>query len=358
MILFLVILVIIALLLQVFATRRGMKDLEVSVRLASCEAEPGEETDLAVTFENHTIFFIPYVRYVMILPSGLSSKLGKVIDYGVFAGEIHLQGSVWLKPREKLVKHFPVVAEKRGRYVLWSIIVDTGDFLGLKSTSKKVPIFQEMVVYPRKLNAENVPETLGGFLGDRSVRRFLFEDPILTIGFHEYTGTEPMKMISWTRSAREGQLMVKRPDYTMEPSVSVVLNISGISDSEEDIALLENTFSLARIVLEHLNKQGVQHDFRMNAVTVGSVSSWEYVTEGLGKKHLMTLLEGLGRAICTTKFPARELMARAVMHTGEQRGIIYITPGLDAREDAEAARTAARAGVRLVILRGTEVRSC
>lgn len=358
MIIFLVILVAVVLVLQFFAARRGFKDLEVSVRLASEEAEPGEMCDLTVTFENRTVFFIPYVRYVMILPKHVSSPLGKVSEYGVFAGEIHLKDSVWLKPREKLVKHYPVSAEKRGRYLFQSIIIDTGDFLGLKSTARKVPVRKEMVVFPRKVSVEKTPEILGGFLGDRSVRRFLFEDPILTVGFHEYTGSEPMKMISWSRSAREGQLMVKRPDYTMEPSVSVVLNISGPSETEADIALLENTFSLARMVLEYLNLQGVQHDFRMNAVTLGSVSSWDYVTEGLGKKHLMGLLEGLGRASYETRFPAVELAARAVMHTGEQRGIIYITPGTNAEEDLEVQRTAARSGNRLVILRGTEVQLC
>ena len=358
MIIFLVILVIIALILQFFAARRGFKNLEVSVRLACEEAEPGEDCDLAVTFENHSIFFIPYIRYVMILPGHVTSPLGKVSDYGVFAGEVHLKDSVWLKPKEKLVKHYPVNADTRGRYVFQSIIVDTGDFLGLKSTAKKIPINQEMVVFPRKLSVDKTPEILGGFLGDRSVRRFLFEDPILTVGFHEYTGTEPMKMISWTRSAREGQLMVRRPDYTMEPSVSVVLNISGPQESKEDIALLEDTFSLARMVLEHLNQQGVQHDFRMNAVTLGSVSTWDYVTEGLGKKHLMSLLEGLGRASYDTRFSSKELVARAVMHTGEQRGIIYITPGANAAEDQEALRTVTRSGSRLVVLRGTEVRAC
>ena len=358
MIVFLVILVIIALALQFFAARRGFKGLEVSVRLASVEAEPGEEIDLTVTFENHSIFFIPYIRYVMILPGHVTSPLGKVSDYGVFAGEVHLKDSVWLKPKEKLVKHYPVRADKRGRYVFQSIIVDTGDFLGLQSTAKKVPVYQEMVVFPRKLSSSQMPEILGGFLGDRSVRRFLFEDPILTIGFHEYTGREPMKMISWSRSAREGQLMVKRPDYTMEPSVSVVLNISGPSETEEDVALLEKTFSLARMVLELLDLKGVQHDFRMNAVTVGSVSSWDYVTEGLGKKHLTSLLEGLGRALYETRFSAQELVARAAMHTGEQRGIIYITPGSDAAMDAEAASAASRSGNRLVMVRGTEVREC
>ena len=50
--------------------------------------------------------------------------------------------------------------------------------------------------------ADSSADVLSGFLGDVSVRRFIYEDPVLTTGFREYTGREPMKHISWTQSAR------------------------------------------------------------------------------------------------------------------------------------------------------------
>ena len=263
-----------------------------------------------------------------------------MVQYGLFQGEEQLKGSLWLRPKEKMVKRVPISAEARGRYIFPSITVDTGDFLGLKSASRSLMVEQEMIVRPKRIAAAATPEVLGGFLGDRSVRRFLFEDPVLTVGFHEYTGTEPMKSISWTRSAREGKLMVRRPDFTMEPSVTVVLNVAGRPDEPEEQALMERTFSLARMVLEYLDRNGVQYDFRMNGLTVGSVGSWEYVTEGHGAKHLSGILEGLGRAVLRTTFSAPELVRRAVMHTGEQRGIIFVTPGGDAETEASAAEYA------------------
>ena len=358
MIWFFLALVVFTLILQFFALRRGFQNLEVSVSVSSEAIEPLEETELCMTFTNRTIFFIPYVRYVMSLPKGIRSPKGVKVQYGLFVGEEQLKGSIWLKPKEKLVLRIPVSAEARGRYMFHSITVDTGDFLGVKSASRSHAVEKEMVVRPKRILGGETPEVLGGFLGDRSVRRFLFEDPVLTAGFHEYTGTEPMKSISWTRTAREGKLMVRRPDFTMEPSVTVALDVSGREDSAEESALMETTFSLARNVLEYLDRNGVQYDFRMNGMTLGSVSSWEYVTEGCGAKHLAGILEGLGRAILRTRFPAEELVRRAVMHTGEQRGIIFVTPGGDPEKEAAVRQIASRAGNRLLVMKGTEVPSC
>ena len=358
MIWFLLVLVIIALVLEALALRRSFQNLEVSVRVSAEAVEPLTETELTITMTNRTIFFLPYVRYVLSLPKGIHSPAGSVVQYGLFQGEEQLKGSLWLRPKEKMVKRVPISAEARGRYIFPSITVDTGDFLGLKSASRSFMVEQEMIVRPKRIAAAATPEVLGGFLGDRSVRRFLFEDPVLTVGFHEYTGTEPMKSISWTRSAREGKLRVRRPDFTREPSVTVVLNVAGRPDEPEEQALMERTFSLARMVLEYLDRNGVQYDFRMNGLTVGSVGSWEYVTEGHGAKHLSGILEGLGRAVLRTTFSAPELVRRAVMHTGEQRGIIFVTPGGDAETEASARKIASRIGNRLLIVRGTEVPEC
>ena len=358
MIWFLILLVIIALGLQILALRHSFQNLEVSVSVVSEAVEPEEEKELTITLTNRTIFFLPYVRYVLSLPHGIHSPLGVKTEYGLFQGEEQIKGSVWLKPREKLVKRIPISAEARGRYIFPSITVDTGDFLGIKSASRSLMIEKEMVVRPKRIAAGETAEVLGGYFGDRSVRRFLFEDPVLTVGFHEYTGTEPMKSISWTRSAREGKLMVRRPDFTMEPSVTVVLDVAGHSDVPEESALMETTFSLARVVLEYLDRNGVQYDFRMNGFTQGSAGTWEYVTEGRGIKHLSGILEGLGRAMLRTTFSAEELVRRAVLHTGEQRGIIFVTPGGNAEKEAAVRKIASRTGNRLLIMKGTEVSPC
>ena len=53
---------------------------------------------------------------------------------------------------------------------------------------------------PRRAASPSFDMLLGGMIGDISVNRFIFEDPMLTIGFSDYTGREPMRDISWTRA--------------------------------------------------------------------------------------------------------------------------------------------------------------
>ena len=43
---------------------------------------------------------------------------------------------------------------------------------------------------------------LGGFLGELSVNRYLYEDPILTAGYRPYTSGDPMRSIAWKQSVR------------------------------------------------------------------------------------------------------------------------------------------------------------
>ncbi len=75
---------------------------------------------------------------------------------------------------------------------------------------------------------------LGGVIGDISVNRFIFEDPMLTVGFSEYTGREPMRDISWTQSARLGRMMVKNYDHTVDLSVTILLNVQSVLNVFED----------------------------------------------------------------------------------------------------------------------------
>lgn len=58
---------------------------------------------------------------------------------------------------------------------------------------------------------------LGGFLGELSVNRYLYEDPILTAGYRSYTSGDPMRSIAWKQSVQGQGLMVKKWDYTTEP---------------------------------------------------------------------------------------------------------------------------------------------
>jgi uncharacterized protein (DUF58 family) len=202
--------------------------------------------------------------------------------------------TTWLRPRQQLTCDIPVVLARRGRYVLQNFTLCSGDFLGLREQEKRCGLFREVVAAPKELPSARLSEIFGGFLGEMSVTRFILEDPVLTLGFREYTGREPMKSISWAQSARMNRLMVRKNDYTQEPSAAVILNVESAREDREEV--LEVCFSLARTVCSMLEKEGVRYSFVSNAALLGGGDGWGNAVDGLGERHYQGILERLGRA--------------------------------------------------------------
>lgn len=236
--------------------------------------------------------------------------------------------STWLKANQTLKLKVPVSISDRGRYYLPNPVLFFGDFLGLKEKQKELSEFREVVVAPKPYETEEVKQVLGKFMGEYSVRRFIYEDPVLTVGFREYSGREPMKMISWKQSARRQQLMVKEYDHTIEPVLSVVLNVE--TTAEKTAEIMEKAYSVARSVCSNLESKGVSYGFYNNAQMYGGSGDMHYVTDGIGSHHFGKIMERLGRGMYIHALPYDKLMYNARKSSGSERGLIIITPDTSA----------------------------
>lgn len=350
--LFLLILVSAA--LQWRSSRKCLQTLEAALQPSAALVEPGEKFALILTLTNRGWLFLPFLRYRIPIPEDFhvhldSSHIQIEGGYLGAAGKrTYVTGTTWLGPRQRLEKRIPVSIEKRGYYTFSELTVYGGDFLGLHEQPRSFSRFREVVVYPKAAPRQDIAPVFGGFLGDMSVRRFLQEDPVLTLGYREYTGREPMKTISWPQSARRGTLMVKNFDHTLEPSASVIVNIEG--GGEDRQARLERCFSLARSVCQELEHHGVPYDFRMNAMTRGSVSAGNFITEGLGSVHFYRILEQLGRATDMVNCPCRVMLDKAAVNAVSSHGVILITPEPNPEAAFFARRYAEQSGGSLLIL--------
>ena len=183
------------------------------------------------------------------------------------------------------------------------------------------------------------------------MRRFIHEDPVLTAGFREYTGREPMRAISWTQSARGLGMMVKIYDHTAQPSVSVLLNADG---QGEDLARdLEICYSLARTVCRTLEERGIQYDFVSNAMELNTFFAVAELGDGLGQRHFEGVLERLGRSGCQASYPGERLLERSAA-TRSHRGRILITPGPELDDSPALARLRELTGDNVLVLRARE----
>ncbi|MEA5038409.1 MAG: DUF58 domain-containing protein [Clostridiaceae bacterium] len=353
MILFLLILLALCGALQAWSLTHALDGVSHANRAEPPVAEPEEPFFLVTQVTNASRRFVPFVRISEDLPAALCvSGPGITLREGGVGGQ-QMDSTIYLLPRQKYTRHLPVSLPARGRYVLRGAKLYGGDFLGLSETTHYFPHTQEIVILPRRWKKKTQLTTLGGFLGDVSVSRFIFEDPVLTLGFREYTGREPQKMISWPQSARMGRLMVKNYDHTLELSVSVLLSVEGAAGLGCG-ELLEGCFSLARTVCETLEQRKIGYRFFTNARAVGAISLWGRVAEGLGTGHLSAILEGLGRASYEPTGPFSRVLSQAARAAEPGRCHVLIAPASTPKLRADAAALRGRTGGAVLILTPNE----
>lgn len=351
MIFFILFTVVIALLLQKHAIEKGFDALEGDHAPDKHLVEVEESVSIIITLRNLSRSIILFVK--------VKARFGdefRVDGTAVFVSEDYrgmqnAEFTAWLHPRQELRRRIPVAMSKRGRYVLNEMILQCGDFLGLQEQTKLCGRFNEIVVAPKEIAMTQFDDVLGGFLGDVSARRFIFADPILTLGYSDYTGREPMKMISWTQSARRNTLLVKKSDYTLEPTVTVILNVD--TDLQQKEEVLEACFSMARSVCTMLENRNLRYGFVSNARLAGGGSNQTSSEEGMGIHHYAGILEHLGRATYEYHMPMEHLLEQEVRRQ-TSAGRILITPGGNEMKTDRIDRLREAAGGNMLLLCGKE----
>ncbi len=315
--------------------------------------EPEETFHLVTQVKNTSRRFVPFVRISENVPLDLSFSDDVTASATADGQNRSFASTLYLMPRQIWQRELSVKIPKRGRYLFRGCTMQGGDFLGLSETVIYQPAQEELIVCPARSEDPALPQLLGGFLGDRSVNRFIMEDPVLTLGFRDYTGREPMKSISWSQSARAGRLMVKNYDHTLELNATVLLSVQTEKTDPLRLQKLEQCFSLARSVCEALEEKHVPYRFLSNIVTAGAVSRWGNVAEGLGPVHFNTILEGLGRATYDCIRPFSVTLARASRTAEQGRTHILILPDQNPALQREIRLLEQRTGTRVLVLTPT-----
>lgn len=349
MIIFVLILITLVILFQCVMLRNGLDWVDGDHRPDSLVVEPDEPFSLSITLKNRTRYFLPFLQVKEYFEADIKPLQG-AISGGLVNGS-HVEFSTWLRPNQTLVRKIPLSSAKRGRYQLRQFQLYCGDFLGIQEKFKLCGRFTEVVVAPKASTNHRIPDVFGGFLGDVSVNRFIMEDPVLTLAYRAYTGREPLKMISWKQSARNNTLMVKKYDYTMEPTVSVLLNVEGYHGQDD---LLEVCFSVARTICELLEHKGVKYRFTSNCELAGTPTTSNTGAEGLGAHHFSGILEHLGRATSVCKLSLSDFLEQEARQNSAC-GRILITPGLDPEPVRPINRLREASGGSLLVIRATEV---
>ena len=313
--------------------------------------EPGEPFTWTMTIENRKRMMVPYLEIREQVPQGLCfAETGEPVETREGAG---FRSVLYLAGQQRTELKRQVILSRRGRYFFRGSRLEAGDFLGLKTVSDSHAELAELVVKPKRLHSVKLEEMLGGFLGERPVDRSLWEDPVLTVGFREYTGREPFRSISWLQSAKTGRLVVRQYDHTLDVSCTVLFNTD--ASGEESMELLERCCQAARQICEELEKRKIAYDFQTNGIIAGTMGQWLAVGSGLGPGHLETVLEGLGRMTGGHRETCRDWLFRVMQGITQRAGLFLVTPRKTASIQEAVAGLEKRSGKRVFVFDASEM---
>ncbi len=328
-------------LLERYSMIQPDEQLQVKAAFDEKLTEPGSEFGLNITVENHGWLPLFYLQLTFSIPRGLipGDKEWAKTHCRETIGTTTVVETIFLMPHQRMILKVPMKAEHRGWFTLGNIFITTGDFFGLKTTITSRSQQADIVVMPPRMRMNDMPDAIGGFFGDVSARRWLFEDPVITAGYADYTGREPMKSIAWGQSARLNRLTVRQFDHTAENTVAVLLDMD---NTDENSA--EKCFSCARTVVEMLEDRHITWSFVSNGNLRSANGLQSSGSGGQGRVHYERIMEILGRANYGTSIAFEAVTERILHGVSSSSGYIVIVPEEGMKQNPEIRRLSALTG--------------
>lgn len=328
MIYVLVFLVIIGITLNSISKKYVLYNLTYKREINKRIVEIGEEFEVVTVVENRKMFPVTFLQIIEKFPSSLNYKFKAVIqpttDY------VYHTTTMLIMPYQRVKRNYKVYCNKRGRFIFRDVTLIGGDLLGFNTTIDNVDYSQDIVVLPKAADLDSTIIPYGDYNGDFSVRRWIIDDPVLTVGIKEYTGTEPERTIHWPSSLKSGRLMVKKFDYTSDNTAMILLNIecskpfwAGINKKD-----IEECISIARAVVEKFEELGIPYGFATDAYYSGNNEGGSVQAAGFGVTHYYDIVENLGRIDYDICISFEELLLKQINNNVNYTTLVIITPSI------------------------------
>ena len=333
--------------LEILSRREDVRRLRVEFSADMDLVEPGEIITLRYTVLNTSRLPMLYVGFGLQLDDAVAVReddewMAKHVSRSFTGTNVDFR--FYLLPRRRFSGKVRLSLKKRGVVDLGRCYLETDDLLGLGSTVRSQEIGIKVICTSPRAPLEEVT-TLGGFLGNISVRRFIHEDPSMLLGYRDYTGREPMKQISWFQTAKAGRLTVRVFDHTVEQNVTLVVNMEAAPPR-----VSEQCLALTRTVCEQLEDRKIPYALYSN----GDLQS---LREGLGRGHLFFVLRRIGLSRLAGYRSFSDLVNHCISHRRGADSYIVITPALSAAGEQALRRLQSFTDARLCVLYGEEKRA-
>ena len=257
------------------------------------EAFEGDEISLTEIVHNNKLLPLQWLKVEIFSSKWLSFADTK----SVIAQENRFVTSGYhLKNYQMTTRVWKVKCLKRGVYIMENVTLVSGDFLGLLHKSIPMPVNAKLTVFPGLVDIEDMLESSKQPQGDTIVRSWIMDDPFIIAGAKEYAPGDPMNRIHWQATAKQGELMVRKNDFTTHRSLHVILNIQSKEferGSTINKGLIELGIKIAATLFDRSQSLGIPVGFSSNATCLNdssNISESVFISPASGLLHFTELL--------------------------------------------------------------------
>lgn len=269
--------------------------LEYECRFSVTGAHEGDNIFLVETVYNRKILPVPWLK--------VDIHSSRWLDFAGFHSVVtqdnrRVTSSFYLRGYQRTIRRWKLKCLKRGVFETQNITLTWGDLLGTRINSQPLQVNACLVVYPGIINLDEYFIPINRVQGDTVVKRWIIDDPFIVAGAREYVPGDPMNKIHWNATARTGQLMTRKNEFTSRNSLAVVLNIQSIEFEYKDVvdrSMIELGIKVAATILDSAMRIGSPVRLATNGIIKEGGRNVILTESASGREHIKSLLEILAR---------------------------------------------------------------
>lgn len=297
----------------------------------------GDRVEMVERLVNRKGLPIPWLRVESQLDTGL--KFDSDANFDVSDGTLYQnhKSLFSLMGYKQLTRRHNVLCSKRGCYRLTSAALTFGDLFGFHKKWMRVPLSEELIVYPTPADMSELNLPSRSWQGNVSVRRWIVEDPFYVTGVRDYMPGDSLKSINWSATARVGELQVHRRDYTADYKLMVVLNVDDhdfVRTTVRNPAVIERGIRYAASLVQYATEQGMATGFVTNGYNRDKPDQMIDVQMETGSDHMFHIYEQLAKLVIAPVMKFEALLQGIAEQYADRYDIVVLTSYTSERIEA------------------------
>jgi uncharacterized protein (DUF58 family) len=294
------------------------------------EAHEGDSLYLVETVYNCKLLPVPWLK--------VDIHSSRWLDFAgtcsvIAQDDRRVTSSFTLKSYQRTTRKWKLKCLKRGVFTTENVTLVSGDLLNFRIVSIPAAVNAQLIVYPEIIDLDELFTPVNLQQSDKTVNRWIVDDPFMVSGIREYTPGDPLNRIHWPATAKTGRLMVKKNDFTSQRSLTVLLNMqSQLYEYADTInkKIIELGIKASATLLDRALKEGTPVRLGTNGCISADARKEIFTGEAADKEHVTELFKILARLLMKN-VKDFERMLDEVLPVLENTEVVIITAYMSKR---------------------------